>query len=149
MEDRETFWFRWDKSLCKECGCDVVSFFLSHRTPKIPASLNKSALGSKIVGKGVEKKRVKVRIMADCWRFFTASATWPIIFMSASFPCEQKHTWACPFAAANVFYRLFYHACDPVSSCWTHCIKICATYQMTCYCWNNSISHIQIFPVNC
>lgn len=42
MDDREKLQFRWYKGLCKEIsGQDVVGFFLSHRTPKIPWSLNK------------------------------------------------------------------------------------------------------------
>ena len=42
---------RWTKGLCKKCG-----YFLSHRTLKIPSSINKPVPGSKIVGKTEQEK---------------------------------------------------------------------------------------------
>ena len=67
--------------------------------------------GSKIVGKREREKREKVRIMTDLWSFSIASAlaTWTIIFMTASSPCEQKHTLGCPFAAMDSYRHFSLH----------------------------------------
>ena len=42
----------WPKGLCKV----RVGYFLSHRTLKIPSSINKPVPGSKIVGKTEQEK---------------------------------------------------------------------------------------------
>ena len=76
-----------------------MGLFWSYRTTKIPSSPSKPVpRGSKIVGKTEREKRAKVRIMTDLWSFSITSAlaTWTIIFMTASSPCEQKHTLGCP-----------------------------------------------------
>ena len=114
MEDREKLRFRWDKGLYREIyyyykwlTCWV---FLSYRTPKIPSSLNKHVpRGPKIVGETEREKGAKVRIMTDWRSFSTASATWTIILMSASSPCEQKHTRTCQFAAVDSYRHFSFH----------------------------------------
>ena len=89
-----------------------MGLFWSYRTTKIPSSPSKPVPGgSKIVGKREREKREKVRIMTDLWSFSIASAlaTWTIIFMTASSPCEQKHTLGCPFAAMDSYSYFSLH----------------------------------------
>ena len=83
-----------------------VGYFLSHKTLKIPSSINKPFPGSKIVGKTEQEKMPE--ISNRCWlvNIATASASWSIILMSASSPSKQTHYWPCRFDAVD-FYRKF------------------------------------------
>ena len=116
---------RWTKGLCKKCG-----YFLSHRTLKIPSSINKPVPGSKIVEKTEQEKMHE--FSNHCWlvNISTASTTWTIILMSASSPCKQTHYWPCRFDAVDLYTNFFFSSCDPVS-CWTLRDEIFATQQTT------------------
>ena len=76
---------RWTKCLCKKCG-----YFLSHRTLKIPSSINKPVPCSKIVGKTEQEKMHEFSNHCCLVNVSTASATWTIILMSASSPCNRR-----------------------------------------------------------
>ena len=116
---------RWTKGLCKKCG-----YFLSHRTLKIPSSINKPVPGSKTVGKTEQEKMHE--FSNHCWlvNISNASAIWTIILMSASSPCKQTHYWPCRFDAVDLYTKFFFSSCDPVS-CWTLRDEIFATQQTT------------------
>ena len=138
------------KAFAKRAGMMLWGFFLTCRAPKIPSSLNKPVLDYNIVGKTSEKESAKVRIMTDWWPFSTTSATWTIIFMSDSIPCEQNcKTYLSVSVCCCGFFSQALLSWDPVSSCWTHRDKIYVTYQTTYQCGSNSISHVKMFPVSC
>ena len=115
-----------------------IWYFLSHRTLKIPSSINKPTPGSKIVGKTEQDKMHE--FSNHCWlvNISTASTTWTIILMSASSPCKQTHYWPCRFDAVDFYRNFFFSSSDPVSSCWTFRDEIFATQQTT-WKWGSRI----------
>ena len=114
----------------KWLGCCGV--ILSHKTPKIPSSLNKPVpRGSKIVGETEREK--KGRSSNHDWLV--------IIFCCISYVNYHFHvccfsvrteTYSSVFVCCCEFLQaFFFSSCDrhPVSSCWAHRGKIYATLQ--------------------
>ena len=113
MEDKEKRRFM-DQRLLERVW---VGYFLSHRTLKIPSSINELVSGSKMVGKTEQKKRL---ISNHVWLVKIFYCISYMDYQMSTSPCKQTHSWPCTYDAVDQLQEFFFSLRDPVSSCWTH-----------------------------